>query len=158
MKSTKISWIITTGLFSGLSPVSPGTVGSAAAVLAWHYGVTHYPFVVFNQLYIIIAMCIVGLIAIHFDLKGSDDTDPQRIVIDEWVGMWIPLLLVTPNSLLEIFVAFVAFRFFDITKPEPVRMLEKLPGAWGVMADDVAAGAYAYIFVWIAKHYIIFGA
>ena len=71
--------------------------------------------------------------------------DDGAIVIDEFVGQWIALLGVAaePATMLA---AFVLFRGFDILKPFPVRKLERgLPGAWGVMMDDVAAGVLALV-------------
>ena len=70
---------------------------------------------------------------------GKDD---QRIVIDEWAGMCVALLWV-PLFPRYILVAFLLFRFFDIVKPLFIGKLEKLPGGWGVMFDDVLAGLYS---------------
>jgi phosphatidylglycerophosphatase A len=50
-------------------------------------------------------------------------------------------------------LGFILFRVFDIWKPFPVRRLEKLPGGWGVMADDWMAGVYAAILLRLALHF-----
>jgi phosphatidylglycerophosphatase A len=76
--------------------------------------------------------------------------DHPAIVIDEIVGLWlavlIPLTLV-PDALADgwlLLAAFLLFRLFDIAKPWPVSQLERtLPGGWGVVLDDLAAGAMA---------------
>src|ERR1700761_397205 len=70
--------------------------------------------------------------------------DHNRVVIDEVAGMFISLLFV-PVALPYVAIAFILFRFFDITKPLFIRRLENLPGGWGVMFDDVLAGVYANI-------------
>lgn len=70
--------------------------------------------------------------------------DHQRVVIDEVAGMCIALLFI-PATITHIIAALVLFRFFDIVKPLGIRRLEKWPGGWGVMADDVLAGIYANI-------------
>jgi phosphatidylglycerophosphatase A len=70
--------------------------------------------------------------------------DHNRVVIDEVAGMFISLLFV-PVALPYVIIAFILFRFFDITKPLFIRRLENLPGGWGVMFDDVLAGVYANI-------------
>ncbi|WP_069659248.1 phosphatidylglycerophosphatase A family protein [Arcticibacter eurypsychrophilus] len=75
--------------------------------------------------------------------------DNYRIVIDEIAGMYITMLFV-PLSLKTLFVGFVLFRLFDITKPFYIRRLEKLPGGLGVMMDDVLAGIYANLILQIA--------
>ena len=63
------------------------------------------------------------------------------MVIDEIIGMWISLLWV-PKSLATVLFCFLIFRILDIIKPQPARLLERLPGGWGIMLDDVIAGAY----------------
>ena len=103
--------------------------------------------------------------------------DPQFVVIDEVAGQHFALLLplipiALPHltthmdfSLFAIFFAlslvnwkylllgFLLFRLFDIWKPWPVRQLEKLPGGWGIMADDWMAGIYAAILLRLALHF-----
>ena len=73
---------------------------------------------------------------------NPDVTDPGFVVIDEVVGQWIALLG-SPADWRHGLIALVLFRLFDITKPFPVRRLERLPGGWGIVFDDVAAGLYA---------------
>jgi phosphatidylglycerophosphatase A len=68
--------------------------------------------------------------------------DPSIVVIDEIVGMWISLAGLAPGAV-PFITAFVLFRLFDVLKPEPARSLERLPGGWGIMLDDVVAGVYA---------------
>jgi phosphatidylglycerophosphatase A len=72
--------------------------------------------------------------------------DHNRVVIDEVAGMFISLLFV-PVTMSYILTAFILFRFFDIVKPLFIRRLESLPGGWGVMADDILAGAYTNIII-----------
>jgi len=103
--------------------------------------------------------------------------DPQYVVIDEVSGVHLamilalvpvsPLTLVRPEdavtfaiftgmSILNwkfLLVAFLLFRIFDIAKPFPCRRLEKLPGGWGIMADDWMAGVYAAICLRVALHF-----
>jgi len=103
--------------------------------------------------------------------------DPQFVVIDEVAGQHLTLLLplipiALPNltahmdlSSFTIFFAlslvnwkylllgFILFRVFDIWKPWPLGRLEKLPGGWGIMADDWMAGVYAAILLRVALHF-----
>lgn len=67
--------------------------------------------------------------------------DSSKVVIDELAGMAISLCFV-PHHLWNALAALLLFRFFDILKPLGIRHLEKWPGGWGVMADDVLAGIY----------------
>ena len=73
---------------------------------------------------------------------ASKIQNDQVVVIDELAGQWI-VLLVVPLDWRWWLAAFVSFRLFDIVKPGPVRMAERLPGGLGVMADDVVAGVLA---------------
>lgn len=68
--------------------------------------------------------------------------DSERVVVDELVGMALALFFL-PHHWLAGLLAFVLFRFFDIVKPLGIRAMERLPGGYGVMADDVLAGLYA---------------
>lgn len=70
--------------------------------------------------------------------------DSNKVVIDEVAGMMIALLFVAVN-VKYVVAGFVLFRFFDIVKPLWIKRMEKLPGGWGVMADDVLAGVYAWL-------------
>jgi phosphatidylglycerophosphatase A len=72
--------------------------------------------------------------------------DSSKVVIDEVAGMAIALLFV-PHKIAYAVIALILFRFFDIVKPLGIRALEKWPGGWGVMADDVLAGLYALIVI-----------
>ncbi|MBO6783729.1 MAG: phosphatidylglycerophosphatase A [Alphaproteobacteria bacterium] len=74
--------------------------------------------------------------------------DPQRVVIDEVAGQWLAIL---PVALDWRFypVAFILFRFLDITKPWPLKKMEKFPGGVGIMADDLGAGVYAGLLTWL---------
>ena len=65
--------------------------------------------------------------------------DPKEVIIDEFIGQFIALIFI-PNSILGLLLSFLLFRFFDITKLYPVNKAEKIPGAIGVLADDIVAG------------------
>ncbi len=80
--------------------------------------------------------------------------DPGSATWDEFVGMWLTCLFVPFGSPVWLFGAFVVFRAFDVLKPWPCRGLERLPGGWGIMLDDVGAGLWgalvmvAGLFLW----------
>ena len=68
--------------------------------------------------------------------------DPGSIVIDEFAGQWLAIMPVALDWRYYV-VAFVLFRFADITKPWPCRAAERAPGGLGIMLDDIVAGVYA---------------
>ncbi len=146
MKKTRWAWSVSTVLGVGYLKPGPGTYGSIAALLLWAaYAWLTHP----SRLAILIALLagivlaiILGVPAATIVERESGHTDPGFVVMDEVIGQWIALLFCPvdwPHGL----IALVLFRLFDITKPFPVRRFERLPGGWGIVFDDVAAGLYA---------------
>ncbi len=76
--------------------------------------------------------------------------DPGPVVIDEVAGTWVTIALVPASTLAVspitgVILSVLLFRVFDIAKPWPVSWFERLPGAFGIIADDLAAGVFAGI-------------
>lgn len=136
---------VSSGCGSGYSPKAPGTIGSIAAVLAWMLAEKLGLFLFISPTLMAIVVGVAGLVASIVVMKGDVAKDPQWIVIDEWAGLFVALCGVDPQSVAQILVALLGFRVFDICKPGPVRWAERLPGAYGVMADDIVAGAIVYL-------------
>lgn len=88
------------------------------------------------------------------------DKDPGQFVLDEAAGICLTMLLLPARTSwaegINLAAAFLAFRVFDITKPPPARQLEHLPGAWGILLDDLAAAVYANIVCQILLRSIAF--
>ncbi len=132
---------------TGTFPKMPGTYGSlAAAIIAYPLSTLSFRF-----LFLILSVALF-FIAIPFVNKAMRDSkvhDPGWIVIDEVVGVWVALAFVPPEWIYQnpwvLLIAFAAFRFFDILKPLGIHQLEKLPKAYGVMADDLLGGIYSGI-------------
>jgi phosphatidylglycerophosphatase A len=131
--------LIATGCFTGYVPVAPGTAGSLfAVVLYWAVPGSDSPFF----LCAILFLFSVGVWSATKIEKASQIKDNQIIVIDEIVGMLLTLLI-CGKHIKWLAIAFIIFRLFDIVKLFPTKKLERLPGGWGVMLDDVVAGIYA---------------
>ena len=79
-------------------------------------------------------------------------SDPKEVVIDEVVGIWIALL--GKNTLFEFFLAFIFFRFFDITKPFYISEFEKFPDGWGIMLDDAVSGIYTFLLLYLITLFV----
>ena len=75
--------------------------------------------------------------------------DPGLVVVDEVLGQWVTLLGATSFTIVSFAAALVLFRLFDIWKPWPVRQLEQLPAGYGIVADDLAAGVYGALILYI---------
>ena len=97
-----------------------------------------------NQIYLLVLIIILSCISVIFINKTEKKLghDNGKIIIDEFFGYFISILFL-PKNLFVCVGAFILFRIFDIFKPEPVNILQKLPGGWGVLADDIMAGIYA---------------
>ena len=131
--------IITAG-FLGCAPVAPGTFGTLAGVLfAWLLrDTTPYP------------AFVLGLVAVLYAIgralgpwtEQHHGKDPGCFVLDEVIGYLITVCWLDAPSLVALAVGFLLFRLFDILKPWPVRAMERIPGADGILLDDVVAGLY----------------
>ena len=133
---TAARWIATVGPV-GHWPWGPGTLASAlVAVLWWRLPTPGWAWVVG-----LVAVTAAGLVAAG-RAEAELGRDDRRIVIDEVAGMGLASIAV-PHTLVGAGIAFVLFRVFDIWKPPPIARVEDLPGGWGVMVDDLAAGAAA---------------
>ena len=142
---------LASGFGSGFSPRAPGTVGTVAALLPWLWLRT-LP-VPLYALAVVIAFAI-GVWASAWVVRRSGVQDPQVVVWDEFVGVWIALAA-APAGWTWMFAGFALFRVFDIWKPWPVSWAdEKLHGGVGVMLDDVFAGIYALIVLQMAAFFL----
>ncbi|MBC8197369.1 MAG: phosphatidylglycerophosphatase A [Candidatus Marinimicrobia bacterium] len=128
----------------GKLPYAPGTWGSLGAILIWWY-IPHDLIIqsIFILLSIIIGTWSSQIYANHLNLK-----DPSEIVIDEVSGMWITLFFV-PHQLSLFIIGFVLFRFFDIKKPWLIDKVQYYSGGIGIMADDILAGIFSRIIIYI---------
>lgn len=97
---------------------------------------------------------VFGTIAANHHQNETGSKDASEVVIDEVAGQWIALLVI-PIDWRWALAAFLLFRFFDITKIGLIGMVEKWPGGAGVMADDVIAGVFAALCLWLAQSLLI---
>ena len=142
---------LATALGAGYSPIAPGTCGTAVAVpLAW--ALAELP--LWQFLVIALAVTLVGVWAAATADRAWGTHDSGRIVIDEVAGYLVTVALVDRTSWIVLGIGFVVFRFFDIVKPPPVRWIdEHLPGGWGVVLDDIAAGVMGAAVMWALAHF-----
>ncbi len=140
--------VLALGFGTGLSPYAPGTVGSLLGIPLF-VGLFGLPLVM--QLTGYALFFVIGWFAIDITGKNLGETDHGAIVWDEIWAM-AAILAFCPVSIAWWAAAFVLFRFFDIVKPWPIRQVdEKLPTAFGVMADDVLAAVYTIAIVLAAQ-------
>jgi len=149
--------------YAGFLPVAPGTVGAAAG-LVWFLilkraapglvpadvSAAGWAFAVFMA-----AFFAIGVWSCSRMETAMGRADPPEAVIDEAFSVFVTFAFIPVagrgGGWLLILAGFVFNRIFDILKPVPVRNLEGLPGGWGIMADDMAAGIYANLCLRIMK-------
>ena len=147
--------VLSTGLYTGLVPFAPGTVAAFTGLLLWYVIYLFLPplWVTVVTAFLIVSVTIVGAWTSNV-MERYWGPDPRAVVIDEYVGCWIPLLVAPCGewTWLMALLGFGLFRLIDIFKPLGCRKVEeKFPGGWGVMLDDVLAGTYALIIVLIIE-------
>lgn len=150
---------IASAFFTGYFPVASGTVGSLFAVL----------FILIPGFYNPVVLMTLSVIFFFVGIVVSDrmmqryGEDPSVVVIDEVVGLWISLFIISLfgyNNLIVISIlSFITFRIFDILKVFPGNYFDKMNSGKGVMMDDVIAGIYSgvasvllikgYFYLWL---------
>ncbi|MGB2599434.1 MAG: phosphatidylglycerophosphatase A [Candidatus Omnitrophota bacterium] len=145
----KIHRYIATVLGLGYFPIAPGTVGSFAGLLLC---LLLHKYVI---LYIIIFIILfaAGVITSGKVEKESGQKDPSYVIIDEFACIFLVFLLI-PLKPLYVITGFIIYRIIDITKPPPIRLLEKREGGWGIMLDDALAAIYTNILLQILTRLI----
>ncbi len=151
----KLIYWLGIGLGSGLPKRAAGTWGTVGGLVV---AIPMLALGFWGFLAVTVGGALVGsyICGKTSDLMGVHD-DPH-IVWDEWVGMWVSLLPILwlhfyddallqghqLSLLLLYFAAFVAFRFFDILKPFPIKWVDKnVSGGFGILIDDILAGLMA---------------
>ena len=142
--SYRVAYILAIWFGCGRVPKAPGTAGTLGAIplylLLVHYGGS--PAVAVAAAMI----TAVGVWASNQVVRKLGIKDPQIVCIDEVAGVLITLLA-APTNWIGLVAGVVLFRVFDQWKPWPARSAESLPEGWGVMMDDVAAGAWGAVFL-----------
>ena len=127
----------------------PGSWGSGVGLLlgVLTVRVLHYPV---GLLLMVGSYVIAALICTEAE-RALGRHDPPAVILDEVWAMWL-IIVVLPwlsFSWSKLLAAFLLFRLFDITKPAPLKHLERLPSGFGIMADDLGAAAYTILILWV---------
>ena len=135
MINSRISHFICTFFYLGKVKYAPGNIASLATLLVWY---SFIPENILIRLLIFFSVSLIGFFSIKYSLVCYKDKDPHEIVIDEVVGMSLPILFLT--DLVIMLIAFILFRVFDILKPSIIYYSQFYGGAYGVILDDLLAG------------------
>ncbi len=174
-----VTWALTVIIpFSQVVPRGRDPYGAGFAQVPTIFGSIASPGGVSAAIVFTIVVACVGIWAATQAENYLGHRDPHKVVIDEVSGQQVTLLLggawyfpltevmYWPTSGIPLgayqlrltypnwkyfLLGFILFRVFDIWKPFPVRQAEKLPGGWGIMADDWLAAIYAALGLWVAR-------
>lgn len=135
-------------LWTGYFPLGPGTVGSIVACVLFYFCPYHLRFPLLPGIVLLAwAGCEAG--------KKLWGDDPSRVTIDEVAGCWVACLAAPARwGIPGILAAFVLFRVFDIAKPWPVCVLDRMKSGLGILLDDLAAGLIAAVILIAAGYFI----
>jgi phosphatidylglycerophosphatase A len=148
---TRGAYVVATWFGLGWMRFAPGTWGSLGAVpLHWALCRLSLPL----HAVCIAALAVLGTAAAEVVARDRKSKDPQFVVIDEVIGVLLAMVAVRGCSIWLQAIALLLFRFFDITKPGPIRKAERAkPVGLGIMLDDVVAGvvagAIAFALSWV---------
>ena len=151
---TRWAWAVATFLGVGLLRPGAGSWASALTALIWYLSVRYSSS---SHAHIAaaagaIVATLIGIPAATIVARETQKKDPGFVVIDEVAGQFLPLML-APASWKYLFASFILFRCFDIFKPPPVRQLEALPEGAGIVLDDIGAGFYALLVLFLLLHF-----
>jgi len=149
-KMKRFILLLASAFGAGYVPTAPGTAGTLVAIPIFLV-LSSIPFPLY-ELTILTFFFFASWISGEAE-RCWERKDNPRIVIDEIMGYLITMLWL-PKTTLFIILGFFLFRFFDIVKPPPIRLLEKAKGGYGVVLDDVLAGVYANIILQIVRLFI----
>ncbi|MGB6943236.1 MAG: phosphatidylglycerophosphatase A [Bryobacteraceae bacterium] len=154
-RRSSAAFVIATWFGCGYAPKAPGTAGSLAGlVIAIALNYAGYGR---GTLLLLTAILLApGIWSASVVARETNITDPHIVVVDEVIGQWITLAGAATYNWKTYLAAFVLFRVLDIWKPPPARQLESLPGGWGIVADDVMAGLYGALAIFVLDRLHLF--
>ena len=149
-----IAKLIATWFGLGLIPVAPGTWGSLGGLAVAWVLVLKAGWPPWSLAVLAVAMTAPGIWAADRTANEAGKKDPGIVVVDEVLGQWLTLAAMSAAAPVRQWVlAFALFRIFDIWKPFPVRKLESLAGGTGIVADDLGAGVYGALVLFLASQF-----
>ena len=151
----RIAITLATALGVGFCPGAPGTAGSLLSVLLWLAlfrwapSMLHLPF----HLALIAVLTVAGTWASTRSETWFGRIDPSETVIDEVIGQQIAYVGLTILDWKSLALGFILFRLFDVWKPFPIKKIQDLHGGTGIVMDDVAAGIYAWLVLFLVRRF-----
>ena len=149
------AFLIATWFGCGYAPKAPGTAGSLAGLLI-AMALNYMGYGRGMLLALTAILMAPGIWSASVVARETNTTDPHIVVVDEVIGQWITLAGAATFNWKTWIAAFALFRVLDVWKPAPARQFESLPGGWGIVADDVMAGLYGALGIFVLDHLHLF--
>ena len=157
---TRFNLFFLTLFNTGKFKYAPGTIASFFTCVI--FLILNNYLSIFNLFFLTLIIFIYSIYAINISYQSYDTSDPQEIVMDEFIGQMIPLLaipvyetLFPTEKIYYCIASFVVFRFFDILKPFPINYIDKnTKGAFGIMLDDIVAGFFSAFLLTLLFFYL----
>ena len=140
----RIAYLLLSIFNIGYISLLPGTIASFVSALFWYFFMPNNWII---QIIFIASIASIGIFAYQLVKNDLDNKDPQYIVLDELVGMWIALILV-PYRFDYFLIAFLLFRYFDILKPSFIYRSQKIEGSLSVFIDDIISGVFTFLIMY----------
>lgn len=148
IKLFNLYFFLASGFFIGLVNFFPGTLASFISLFFWL--IIYKKFSNLFLWLIIIVFFFIGTIICQKIGSYFLTYDSSVIVLDEFVGIWIPLMALKKINIFWLFIAFFLFRFFDIIKPWPINLCDKkIKNGFGIMFDDLLAGFFSFFIIFL---------
>ena len=133
----------------GYFPGFPGTIASLVTAAIAYVLASNIEIMWVWEVEIFFVLLLLGLVSGVDLVKHQNIKDPKWFVMDEAAGMWLSMLILPKNNIWVVLTAFAMFRVFDIWKPWLIRKAEKVPGATGIMLDDVLAAIPSWVITFV---------
>ncbi len=154
-------WIVTLGPV-GYLPASGTFASLATCLILWPLlAACHGNWIAINTI-LVAGLILFSALDVLFGKQAIEHfagDDPKQFVLDEAAGICLTMLFLPSAQgsrlALTLFLAFLGFRVFDITKPPPIRQLENLPHGWGILMDDLGAAVLANVVCQILLRVVI---
>ena len=145
------------GSFLGIGyfPLFPGTIASLVTAAIAYALATSVEIKPIWDIEIFFVLLLIGLLAGYDLVRHKNIKDPKWFVMDEVAGMWLTLIALPKDNIWVVLIAFAMFRVFDISKPWLIRKAEKIPGAVGIMFDDVLAAVPSWVITFLIWKFVL---
>ena len=135
----------------GYSPIFPGAVGVAfGTVIAYLV----HPLPLFNKILITLILIVLAVPLSTKAEKLFQKKDCKKIVIDEVIGVLVATIWFTNLSIMMFISILFIYGLFDAIKIYPANIIEKLYGGWGIVIDDIIAGIYTALTIFLLLKFV----